>query len=136
MCDRAKTSFKSLQVLCNTVRGLGLASLRLTCDVVCLQVLTYVFALWFPRALVKHFKQVDVVQNQVVQFISSSFRTPRLEPLHEILANFPFKLRAHVLLLNISPRYCRVPHESAESQVLKRLNLTGEGRTTSLSRSQ
>jgi hypothetical protein len=112
MCNRARALLKSLQILGNSVRGLDFASWRLAYDAVCLPVLSYGLALWAPKALGKHFKQVDAVQNQAVRLISGSFRTAPLDPLHEILAIFPFKSHAHVLLLNVALRYCRLPRES------------------------
>ena len=100
MCNRARASLKSLQILGNSVRGLDFASWRLAYNAVCLPVLTYGLALWAPKALKKHYNQVEAVQNVAVQLISGSFCTAPLEPLHQILAILPIKPRAHMLLLN------------------------------------
>ena len=129
MCNRARASLKSLQILGNSVRGLDFASWRLAYNAICLPVLTYGIALWAHKGLEKHFKQVELVQNQAVRLISGSFRTAPLEPLHQILAIFPIKPRAQMLLSNVALRYCslRLPRES---QVLKRLELTWQGWTT------
>ena len=127
MCNRARASLKSLQILGNSVRGLDFASWRLAYNAVCLPVLTYGLALWAPRALKKHYNQVEAVQNLAVRLISGSFRTAPLEPLHQILAILPIKTRSHMLLLNAALRFCRLPRES---QVLKRLETAWEGWTS------
>jgi len=127
MCNRARASLKSLQILGNSVRGLDFASWRLAYNAVCLPVLTYGLALWAHKGLEKHFKQVELVQNQAVCHISGSFRTAPREPLHQILAILPIKTRANMLLLNVALRYCRLPRES---QVLKRLEPMWQGWTS------
>jgi hypothetical protein len=60
MCNRARASLKSLQILGNSVRGLDFASWRLAYNAICLPVLTYGIALWAHKGLEKHFKQVEL----------------------------------------------------------------------------
>ena len=118
MCNRARASLKSLQLLGNSVRGLDQAKWRLAYNAICLPVLTYGCQLWYTGKQIGLVKKLQVVQNDAVKQISGTFRTTPREPLHQLLNILPMDLRLNMLVQKTAFRLYKAPKGS---QLLKRL---------------
>jgi hypothetical protein len=118
VCNRARATLKSLQLLGNSVRGLDQASWRLAYNAICLPVLTYGSQLWYRGKQVTLVKKLQMVQNEAVRIISGTFRTTPREPLHQLLTILPMDLRLTMLVQNTALRLYKAPKES---QLLVRL---------------
>jgi hypothetical protein len=118
MCNRARATLKSLQLLGNSVRGLNQAKWRLAYNAICLPVLTYGCQLWYTGKQIGLVKKLQIVQNDAVKLISGTFRTTPREPLHQLLNILPIDLRLDMMLQKTAFRLYKAPKES---QLLKRL---------------
>ena len=116
MCNQARASLKSLQILGNSIHGINFAQWRLVYNTVCLPMLTYGCQLWFIGKQVSLVLKLQRVQNEVVQIISRSFSTALHDPLHQILSILPMSLHTNMLTLNYALRLYRLPRDS---QLLK-----------------
>jgi hypothetical protein len=123
---RAKGTFKAMQLLGNSVRGLDHGSWRMAFNAICIPVLTYGSAIWF-RGQKKHIKMLQIAQNIAVRTIAGAFRSTPLEPLHQLTAIPPIQIRLQRLSTQAAIRLLSLPHSSP---VLLRLGppwSTGEG---------
>jgi hypothetical protein len=118
MCNRARASLKSLQLLGNSVRGLDQAKWRLAYNAICLPVLTYGCQLWYTGKQIILVRKLQIVQNDAVKLISGTFRTTPREPLHQLLNILPMDLRLNLMLQKMAFRLYKAPKGS---QLLKRL---------------
>jgi Reverse transcriptase (RNA-dependent DNA polymerase) len=118
MCNQARATLKSLQLLGNSIHGLDQARWRLAYNAICLTVLTYGCQLWYKGKQVKLVKKLQTVQNDTVRLISGTFQTTPREPLHQLLNILPMDLRLNMIVQNSALRLYRA---SKESQLLKRL---------------
>ena len=118
MCNRARGTLKSLQLLGNSVQGLDQARWRLAYNAICLPVLTYGCQLWYRGKQVTLVRKLQKVQNDAVRLISGTFRTTPREPLHQLLNILPIDLRLNMIVQNAALRLYRTPKDS---QLLKRL---------------
>ena len=75
MCNRTRASLKALQILGNSVRGLNFAQWQLAFNAICLPVLTYRCQLWYKGKQKSLVNKLQLVQNEAVKIISSSFCT-------------------------------------------------------------
>jgi hypothetical protein len=121
MCNRARATLKSLQLLGNSVRGLDQARWRLAYNAICLPVLTYGCQLWYRGKQITLVKKLQTVQNDAVRLMSGTFRTTPRDPLHQLLNVLPMDLRLNMIVQNSAIRLYRVPKES---QLLKRIGGT------------
>jgi hypothetical protein len=118
MCNRARATLKSLQLLGNSARGIDFAQWRLAYNGICLPVLTYGCQLWYKGKQVSLVRKLQTVQNEAVRIISGSFKTAPREPLHQLLSILPIDLRLDMLTKTYALRLYRLPRAS---QPLKRL---------------
>jgi Reverse transcriptase (RNA-dependent DNA polymerase) len=104
-------TLKALQLLGNSIRGLDHGNWRLAYNAICLPVLTYSSLIWFNDQQ-KLTDTLQQVQDYTVHRIMGAFCTTPAEPLYQLCAILPMKLRLQMLSKSAVFSLLSIPHSS------------------------
>jgi hypothetical protein len=111
MATRTCGMLKALQLLGNLIRGLNHGNWQLAYNTICLLVLTYGSPIWFNDQQ-KLMVTLQCIQDYSVRQIMGTFCTTLAEPLHQLCAILPMKLRLQMLSKSAAFSLLSILHSS------------------------